>query len=93
MPELAEVLGWKFNHEPGLRTKEGKLEAWPDTLGPYPTRNQLEAWTLEYETAQAQPSGQELNLARITELLTISRSTWTTAQLREIVELIAIQVS
>lgn len=54
---LGLVLGWKFNHASGIRTKElddgsFSITDWPDNLGPLPTAEQIETWTAEYE-AQA----------------------------------------
>jgi len=51
---LGEVLGWKFDHYPGITTKEnldtGEMEIveWPDALGARPTPAQVETWTQEY---------------------------------------------
>ena len=52
MSTLAEVLGWKFNHEPGIVTRGGSLIAWPPTLGALPTPTQIVQWTAEYELVQ-----------------------------------------
>ncbi|MFN4283524.1 MAG: hypothetical protein ACK4NA_12880 [Alphaproteobacteria bacterium] len=43
------VLGWKFNHAPGIETRDGVITAWPDSLGPLPTADQIATWTAEYE--------------------------------------------
>ncbi len=49
---LAEVLGWKFNHAPGIRTMGSPSGAvifdWPPALGPEPTAAQIAQWTAEY---------------------------------------------
>ena len=49
---LAEVLAWKFNDAPGIRTREenGKMEIfdWPESLGPVPTQGQIGQWTGEF---------------------------------------------
>ena len=49
---LAEVLAWKFDHAPGIRTRvaKGKAEIfdWPPELGPAPTQAQIDRWTDEF---------------------------------------------
>ena len=52
MSNLSEVLGWKFNHEPGIRTRDGVLTAWPSSLGDEPTQAQIDQWTAEYEAGK-----------------------------------------
>ncbi len=54
MSSLAEVLAWKFNDAPGIRTREkkdGKMEIfdWPSNLGPKPTKAKIARWTAELE--------------------------------------------
>lgn len=49
---IGMVLGWKFNHAPGIRTREGEIIAWPENLGPLPTGEQIAQWTAEYEAHQ-----------------------------------------
>ena len=54
MTALANVLGWKFNSAPGIRTREnkdGKMEIfdWPSNLGPKPTKAKIAQWTAELE--------------------------------------------
>jgi hypothetical protein len=58
---LAMALGWKFNHEPGIRTKENletgemELTGWPEkTLGPAPDKARQAAIMAEYEAHLAQ---------------------------------------
>lgn len=46
---IALVLGWKFNHEPGIETSDGELVAWPESLGKAPTKKQIADWTAEYQ--------------------------------------------
>ena len=55
MPTLAEILGWKYNFAPRMRTREnpetGTMEIfdWPvDELGPEPTSQQIKQWATEY---------------------------------------------
>ena len=43
-----EAIGWKHNHEPGIRTREGVITAWPETLGDMPTQEQVEQWEIEW---------------------------------------------
>ena len=87
---LGAVLGWKFNYEPGISTVENKIVGWPETLGPKPTKAQIAAWTAEFETNLAQRANEkQQRLARIQELLMLSRTNWTTAQMRELIDLTA----
>lgn len=53
MSALGEVLAWKFDNAPGIRTREdgkGGMEIfdWPAPLGPMPTRAQIVQWTADY---------------------------------------------
>lgn len=52
MAYIGTVLGWKFNHEPGITTVDGVIKEWPKVLGPLPTKEQLELWSAEYDFAQ-----------------------------------------
>lgn len=52
MSGLGAVLGWKHNHEPGIRTEDGVITAWPLTLGSMPTQTQIDTWTAEYLAAK-----------------------------------------
>ena len=90
---LGAVLGWKFNHEPGISTIEDNIVGWPLTLGPAPTSAQIAAWTAEYETDLAQRTNEkQQRLDRIQEILMLSRTTWTNAQFRELLELVAQEI-
>lgn len=46
---IGEILGWKFGHAPGIRTRGEEIIAWPDVLGPLPTSEQIAAWRDEYD--------------------------------------------
>lgn len=48
MSSLGLVLGWKHNHEPGIRTADGAITAWPASLGETPDQGQIDTWTAEY---------------------------------------------
>ena len=90
MTELGEILGWKHNHCPGIRTDEGILTEWPVALGPWPSDEQIVTWTAEYETAQATAADTlAARRVRIAELNTIPRDAWTLAQMRELLALVA----
>lgn len=52
MSSVGEVLGWKFNYAPGIRTLDGVITAWPAGLGPQPNDAQIAAYTTEYEAAK-----------------------------------------
>ncbi len=49
---LGEVLGWKFNHEQGIRTRENVITGWPEALGALPTQAQINQWTAEFLAAK-----------------------------------------
>ena len=51
MSNLGAILGWKHNHEPGIRTIDGIITAWPPSLGAFPTQAQIDAWTAEFAAA------------------------------------------
>lgn len=46
---IGAVLGWKFNHTPGIMTRDEVITQWPEALGPLPTQAQLDTWVVEYE--------------------------------------------
>ena len=48
MITIAEVLGWKFNHAPGIRTKDGVLTAFPESIGAMPTDSEIDVYRAEY---------------------------------------------
>lgn len=53
MSNLGEVIGWKFDHAPGMRTREksdGTMEIfdWPAALGAKPTAANIRSWTQEF---------------------------------------------
>ncbi len=55
MSSLAEVLAWKFDNAPGIRTREdgqGGMEIfdWPTVLGPEPDVAQITAWAVDYDS-------------------------------------------
>jgi hypothetical protein len=43
------VLGRRFDHFPGISTREQKITEWPAGLGPEPSMAQVEIWADEYE--------------------------------------------
>jgi len=45
MTTIAEVIGWKFNHQPGMRTVNGVITEFP---GGIPTQAEQDTWTAEY---------------------------------------------
>jgi len=45
---LPEILGWKMNHKPGIRTTASQLTGWPDGE-PIPDDRTLAQWTAEWE--------------------------------------------
>jgi len=47
------VLGRRFDHFPGISTREQEITAWPAELGPEPSMAQVEIWADEYEQEDA----------------------------------------
>lgn len=45
MTSIAEVIGWKFNHQDGMKTVDGVITEFP---GGIPTQAEQDAWTAEY---------------------------------------------
>tara|TARA_R110002153_G_scaffold162916_1_gene315473 strand:+ start:509 stop:799 length:291 start_codon:yes stop_codon:yes gene_type:complete len=44
---IADVIGWKFNHQEGMTTKDNKITEFPDGI---PTQAEQDSWTSEYQT-------------------------------------------
>ena len=45
MITIAEVIGWKFNHQEGMSTKSGVITEFP---GGIPSQEDQDSWTEEY---------------------------------------------
>jgi hypothetical protein len=50
MTNIAEVIGWKFNHQPGMSTREGVITEFP---GGVPSQTDQDAWVVEYDAYMA----------------------------------------
>ena len=74
MTDIAEVIGWKFNHQPGMSTRDGVITEFP---GGIPSAQDQATWTAEYD-AEFSPT-KETARAEITRL----ESTVTPRRLRE----------
>jgi hypothetical protein len=48
MTNIASVIGWKFNHQAGMSTKDGVITAFP---GGIPSQADQDTWTAEYEAS------------------------------------------
>ena len=46
MTNISTVIGWKFNHQAGMCTKDGIITEFP---GGIPSQADQDAWTAEYE--------------------------------------------
>ena len=46
MTDIGAVIGWKFNNQQGMSTREGVITAFP---GGIPTQAEQDLWTAEYE--------------------------------------------
>ena len=55
----AAVVGWKFDHAPGITTHAGVITGWPASLGPVPTEDQISVWRVEYNLAMEEQSAEE----------------------------------
>jgi hypothetical protein len=47
---IAEVIGWKFDHQSGMSTRDGSITEFP---GGVPSQTDQDAWVVEYETHMA----------------------------------------
>jgi hypothetical protein len=80
MSSLAEVLAWKFDNSPGIRTKESAITPgkmiifdWPlGKLGPIPTAAQISTWTAEFDALPPKPDPDVELAAAIEAALTIA---------------------
>jgi len=52
MSNLGEILGWKFGHAPGIRTRGGAITNWPSGLGPQPSAADIATYTAEHDAAR-----------------------------------------
>ena len=48
MVPIAEVIGWKFDHQPGMRTADGVIVEFPSGI---PSQADQDTWTAEYDAA------------------------------------------
>ena len=46
MTDIGTVIGWKFNHQPGMSTRDGVITEFP---GGIPTQADQDTWATEYE--------------------------------------------
>lgn len=74
MTPIAEVIGWKFNHQPGMDTENGVITKFP---GGIPSQADQDLWTAEYD-AEFSPT-KETAIAEIQRL----ESTVTPRRIRE----------
>lgn len=58
----AEALGWKHNHKPGIRTRDGEITEWPEELGDMPTQAQIKQWEAEWLAFVNNPVNSETTL-------------------------------
>lgn len=61
------ILGWKYNHAPGITTVDGVIRDWPEALGEKPTKAQIDAMGVEYDAWKAAKSQREVR--RIQEII------------------------
>ena len=61
------ILGWKYNHAPGITTVDGVIRDWPEALGEKPTKAQIDAMGVEYDAWKAAKSQREVR--RIQEVI------------------------
>ena len=46
MSDIANVIGWKFDHQQGMRTEDGVITEFP---GGVPSQEDQDTWTAEYD--------------------------------------------
>jgi len=46
MTDIGTVIGWKFNHQSGMVTRDGVITEFPDGI---PSQSDQDKWTKEYE--------------------------------------------
>ncbi len=46
MSDIADVIGWKHNHQAGMATSDGVITAFPNGI---PSQADQDTWTTEYE--------------------------------------------
>jgi len=46
MSKIAKVIGWKFNHQAGMRTEDGVIVKFP---GGVPSQDDIDIWVSEYD--------------------------------------------
>lgn len=63
MTNIAEVIGWKFDHQPGMACKENDqgVVVITEFPGGIPSQADQDTWTAEYETHTAGPNIHPLN--------------------------------
>jgi hypothetical protein len=47
--DAGAILGWKFHHAEGIKTVDGQIIDWPANLGTKPTKEQIDAWGVDYD--------------------------------------------
>ena len=57
MSNIAAVIGWKFNDQPGMSTKDNVITEFPSGI---PTQSEQDLWTAEYDTFVAANAYKEL---------------------------------
>ena len=50
MTDIGAVIGWKFNHQTGMETRDGVITEFPDGI---PSQEDQDKWTQEYEVYTA----------------------------------------
>ncbi len=73
MRAISEIIAWKLDNAPGMRTREGadgsmEIFDWPPTLGPMPTAADLTQWDADMSAAGIQ-EGPEPGVDEILEAL------------------------
>ena len=72
MTNISTVIGWKFNHQEGMSTKDGVITKFP---GGIPSQEDQDTWATEYESYcasmdyQRQRAGEYLPLGEQLDML------------------------
>lgn len=62
---IAEVIGWKFNHRPGMCTRNGIITQFP---GGIPSKALQDQWTAEYASYLASKPAEKTVEQRLADL-------------------------
>jgi hypothetical protein len=75
--DAGAILSWKYKNAEGISTVDGKITAWPDSLGTKPTNQQINAMGVEYDAyVLAQKNAEAAKAAAKAQALVDGLPTW-----------------